>query len=112
MAGLFAAGMAIYLASTPGIFRGRKKPMTANVRLKQPAPGAYPDGRPERTARWALNQALHRWPHVVTRLDVLAIAAGVAQRDGLAVTFGPDRMSAADVLAALKAGDDPRPREE
>ena len=86
--------------------------MTANVRLKQPAPGTYPDGRPGQTARWALNQALHGWPHVVTRLDVLAIAAGIAARDGLAVTFGPEQMSAADVLAALKAGEDPRPRED
>lgn len=86
--------------------------MTANIRLKQPAPGTYPDGRPEQTARWALNQALHHWPHVVTRLDVLAIATGIAARDRLAVTFGPEQMSAADVLAALKAGDDPRPRED
>lgn len=86
--------------------------MTANIRLKMPAPSTYPDGQPEQTARWVLNQALHGWPHVVTRLDVLAYAAGIAQRDGLAVTFGPGQMSAADVLAALRAGDDPRPGEE
>ena len=84
----------------------------ANVRLKQPAPGAYPNGRPEQTVRWALSQALHGWPHVVVCLDVLAYAAGIAARDGLAVTFGPDKMSATDVLAALKAGKDPRPKEE
>jgi hypothetical protein len=86
--------------------------LTNNVRLKTPASGTYPDGRPDQTARWALNQALHGWPHVVTRLDVLACAAGIARRDGLVVTFGPERMSAADVLVALKTGDDPRPKEE
>ena len=62
----------------------------ANIRLKMPASGTYPNGQPEATARWAINQALNGWTHIVTRLDVIAIAAGIVQRDGLAITFGPD----------------------
>lgn len=84
---------------------------SANIHLKMPASGTYPNGHPEATARWAINQALNGWPHVVTKLDVLAIAAGIAQRDGLAITFGPDRLSANQVLSMLKAGKDPRPKD-
>jgi hypothetical protein len=74
------------------------------------------NGRPypfdlERTARWALAQAARRWPHGVSRLDVLERAAALALERGMGVVFvnGVGEYGPAEVLGMLERGEDPRP---
>lgn len=82
------------------------------VRLGRPAsPHQYPFDL-EATARWALSQAAHGWPHCISRLDVLARAAELALQQSMPALFvdgNGGEFKPADVVAMLERGDDPRP---
>jgi len=83
------------------------------ARIRLLPPSSHTDDRAAQTARWALRQAAHGWPHGVSRLDVLIEAACLALGDP-GVTFGNNgtEYSAAEVLEMLERGDDPRPQGE
>lgn len=79
-----------------------------------PSPSRSRPCDPRTVAPWLLAQAAHGLPHCVSRLDVLALAAELAQGlsrlvlfvDGNGGEYGPGA-----VLGMLGRGEDPRPRE-